>query len=148
MTRRWRRRRRQKCTFCHKNGANISCCDKKCPRSFHLPCAIKQDCRFEFCGAYKSFCHKHHNLKETDRHQETDLCAICHDEMGKFNVIRSIQSPCCKWGWYHKNCLSQYAAAAALFMKCTICNRKIDEIRQAIEERGVFIPQRYTIPSA
>lgn len=60
--------------------------------------------------------------------------------MGEFNIIRSIESPCCNAGWYHKMCLSQYAATASLFMKCTICNRKIDEFRRAIEKRGVFIP--------
>lgn len=63
--------------------------------------------------------------------------------MGDYNIIRSIQSPCCKSGWFHKLCLSKYADAASLFMKCTICNRKIDEFRRAIEKRGVFIPERY-----
>lgn len=135
----------QKCTFCRENGANIACCDKKCHRHFHLSCAVKRDCRFEFYDKYKSFCDKHHGLTAIDRHQKTDPCAICQDDMGQYNVIRSIRSPCCKSGWYHKQCLSRYADAAALFMKCTICNQNIDKFRQALEKRGVFIPERYVL---
>lgn len=133
----------QTCYYCHQRGATIGCCVKACRRSFHLPCALEQDCRLEFSQTFRSFCDEHHDIKRPrNAHKPTDLCTICYDEMGKFNVIRSIALPCCnKNAWCHKLCLQQYAQTSGYFLKCPLC-KDSDHFRDWIAERGVFIPDR------
>lgn len=133
----------QRCCFCRKNGANISCCTKKCRRAFHFTCGSERNCHFEFVDPFKSFCEWHSNVDEPlDRHQSTDSCMICHDQMGEYNPVQSIRSPCCKATWFHKLCLQEYADKAGYFLKCPCCNDS-DRFRPHIAKRGVFIPDRY-----
>lgn len=133
----------QYCHYCHQRGATIGCCVKSCRRSFHLPCALKEDCRFEFSNTFRSFCDEHHNLKRPkNAHKPTDLCTICYDEMGKFNLIQSIALPCCTTdAWCHKLCLQKYAQTSGYFLTCPLC-KDSDKFRDWITSRGVFIPDR------
>lgn len=133
----------QYCAYCKGKSATIGCCVKACRKSFHLPCAIQRNCVFEFVDPFRSFCESHHNLKKPKTvHKPTDLCAICYDEMGEYNLVRSIQSPCCnKESWYHKLCLMKYAQTSGYFLKCPLCKDE-NTFRRSIQERGVFIPDK------
>lgn len=126
------------------SGASIGCCSKVCRRTFHLPCAIKKNCLFEFNKTFRSFCDRHHSIKilRQNRHKETDRCNICLDDMGPFHILNSIQSPCCnRNAWYHKQCLKQMAQSSGYFFRCPLCNdSKI--FKEKIKLRGVFIPDR------
>lgn len=123
-------------------GANIGCTIQKCSRSFHLPCALNKECRFEFLDPFPSFCHKHHGIKKPEIIHATDeSCQVCFDDMGEYNPVRSIQSPCCKNGWCHKTCLMEYANQSGYFMKCPLCNDS-NLFRKEIAKLGVFIPNR------
>lgn len=130
----------------HKKGATIGCCAKSCRKSFHLPCALKNDCRLEFHDPYQSYCDAHVNIKKPkNAHKPSDLCTICSDEMGEYNLIQSIPLPCCnKNAWCHKICLQQYAQTAGYFLKCPLCNAS-DSFREWIARRGVFIPDRFKL---
>ncbi|XP_055326820.1 PHD finger protein 7-like isoform X2 [Sitodiplosis mosellana] len=132
-----------RCKFCKKAGANISCCNTKCRKAFHLACAAEHNCRFEFVNSFQSFCDAHHDIKKPNHvHKPTDLCTICYDEMGKYNLIQSIPLPCCnKNAWCHKLCLQKYAQTSGYFLKCPLC-KDSDNFRNFIAERGVFIPDR------
>lgn len=133
----------QFCCYCHQKGATIGCCVRACRRSFHLPCALQNDCQLEFNDTFRSFCEDHRTIKKPkNRHQPTDLCTICYDEMGQFNLMRSIPLPCCnKNAWCHKSCLQKYAQTSGYFLKCPLC-KDSDQFRGWIQERGVFIPDR------
>lgn len=133
----------QFCHYCLQRSATIGCCGKACRRSFHLPCALKNNCRLEFSNTFRSFCDEHHNIKRPKNvHKPTDLCTICYDEMGNFHIIQSIALPCCnKDAWCHKLCLQKYAQTSGYFLKCPLC-KDSDQFRDWIAERGVFIPDR------
>lgn len=133
----------QVCYYCKKPGATIGCCIETCKISFHLPCASKQECLFEFVGSYKSFCHKHHGVQPIDTaHAPDDSCSICLDKMGNYHPVRSVRSPCCNQNsWYHKRCLLQMAQTSGYFFRCPLCNNS-DVFRNALVMKGVFIPDR------
>lgn len=106
---------------------------------------MQQDCRFQFTGRFQSFCDAHHQIEKPIKcHEPTDLCAICFEQMGKYNVIQSIQPVCCKNNsWFHKSCVQKHADAAGHFhLKCPLCNES-EIFRKNIARRGVFIPHRY-----
>lgn len=57
-----RRGQKLRCYFCNKTGATVGCEIKRCPRSFHYPCAIKADARAieDFStGTYRVYCKSH-----------------------------------------------------------------------------------------
>lgn len=76
-------------------------------------------------------------------HQSNELCIICQDQMGDYNPVKSIQSPCCKTNWFHKTCLQNYAQSAGYFTNCPCC-KDSDRFRAHIAQLGVFIPDRYS----
>lgn len=80
---------------------------------------------------------------DTERatHQPAEMCTICYDQMGAFHELGSVQSPCCKNGWFHRGCLRRFAANAGYFFKCPMCNNS-REFRDAVRLRGVFVPDR------
>ncbi|KAJ6641254.1 G2/M phase-specific E3 ubiquitin-protein ligase [Pseudolycoriella hygida] len=138
-----RRTIKLRCYYCKGRSATIGCCVRSCRRSFHLPCGLKNDCQFEFFDRYRSFCEEHRTIEEPKViHQPTDLCTICYDEMGQYNLIKSIPLPCCnKNAWCHKLCLQKYAQTSGYFMKCPLCNNS-NTFCTFIAKRGVFIPDR------
>ncbi|XP_031640227.1 PHD finger protein 7-like [Contarinia nasturtii] len=133
-----------RCTFCKKGGANISCCDRKCRKAFHLPCAIQNDCRFEFFDQHLSFCNTHHGIKKsTMPHDHRDECVICNEPMGEYNIIQSLQTPCCRSkSWLHKFCIQKSVLiAGAYHSKCPLCN-DTKTFCDWLKKRGIFIPER------
>lgn len=43
----------QRCFVCGEMGATITCREKGCVRSFHLPCASEGECVTQFFGLYR-----------------------------------------------------------------------------------------------
>lgn len=110
-------------------------------RTFHLSCGIQNKCRNYFTGTFQSFCDKHHNIRHKEKHETTTDCGICSENMGKYHPLNSIQSACCKTGWFHKLCLQKFATSAGYFFKCPLCNNT-EEFRNDIMSHGVFIPDK------
>lgn len=135
--------RLQRCAYCKGKHANVGCSNTKCKRSFHLPCALANGCRSEFSGVYPTFCHEHLGIERPAIvHAPTDTCNICYDDLGEYNPVQSVQSPCCNpQTWYHKACLMAYAQNSGYFMKCPLCNDN-EAFRSGILKMGVFIPNR------
>lgn len=110
-------------------------------RSFHLPCAIVNNCRFKFVDLYQSYCHAHHGIRKPQEvHSPSDECSICMCEMGEYNRIQSIPLPCCNPDAYcHKLCLQKLARTFGNSTKCPLCNDE-EDFQEWIVQRGVFIP--------
>ncbi|XP_058059103.1 PHD finger protein 7 [Anopheles bellator] len=137
-----RRTSRFRCYICKQLCANVTCCFKKCIRMFHTACGIKNGCLSHFTDTFQSWCAAHVPLNtEQSRHTTTEPCAICFDEMGRFNRISSIQAPCCRNGWFHQRCMRKFAQSAGYFFKCPLCNNA-DAFTLAMRLRGVFVPQQ------
>lgn len=56
----------QQCVYCKSHGASISCCQERCRKSFHLPCAIENNCDFDLNDENQSFCNLHSPSHTTD----------------------------------------------------------------------------------
>ncbi|KAH8411802.1 hypothetical protein KR215_011405 [Drosophila sulfurigaster] len=136
------RTQKLKCFYCHKNGANIGCCAKKCYRAFHTECGIKNGAQNQYCNTYNSFCSSHVK-KFAQRPKDQEECAICLDTLLKkeqFKSTEHILGKCCNRGWYHKRCLQQYANSAGYFFKCPLCNDK--EKFHLVSMWGICVPNR------
>ncbi|XP_017030325.1 PHD finger protein 7 [Drosophila kikkawai] len=136
-----RRCRLLRCFYCQRLGANIGCCRTKCRRTFHTKCGYDNLAVSQFSGHYNSFCHQH-IPKYRIRPGPGEQCTICFESLvakGKrFSLATEMQSPCCRNGWYHRQCLQRYANSAGYFFKCPLCN---DEEKFAeVALFGISIP--------
>lgn len=129
----------QRCSFCNTSGANIGCCKTTCRRSFHLHCALKNDCRFEFVRLYQSFCSKHDaRAIPSTAYDSKDKCVICRKKLGPYAPTKAIQSACCN-SWMHKLCLLDTAQKFGDLLKCVICN-SMEFFQEDIKRKSVYIP--------
>uniref|UniRef100_A0A182Q586 PHD-type domain-containing protein n=1 Tax=Anopheles farauti TaxID=69004 RepID=A0A182Q586_9DIPT len=136
------RTKKSRCYICKKPHANVSCCAKKCLRTFHTVCGIQNRCLSHYTDTFQSWCASHVPLKsEAKPHAPDEPCSICYDEMGPYEKISSIRAPCCKNGWFHQQCLARYAQTAGYFFKCPLCKNE-DTFLAEIPLRGVFVPER------
>lgn len=62
------------------------------------------------------------SFQSNAKHSETDSCHICFELMGEFDVSSSVKPPCCRNGWFHKECLRKFAENARIEFKCPMCN--------------------------
>ncbi|XP_050068693.1 dentin sialophosphoprotein-like [Anopheles maculipalpis] len=136
------RTKKCRCYICKNMHANVSCCSKKCLRTFHTVCGITNGCLSHYTDTYQSWCAEHVPLEpDTDPHSPEDACSICYDEMGQYDLITSIKAPCCRNGWFHQRCLAQYAESAGYFFKCPLCKNE-EKFVAEVPLRGVFVPER------
>lgn len=132
----------KKCCYCGKNGASIECGRPSCKRNFHLICGKENDCLFEFVDAFASYCHEHHHLNDNNlQYILTCFCFICHAPMGKYNPVKWIPA-CCNCGWFHDDCMREYALSAGYLFVCPLCGLSKEEYIQSIRKRGIFLPDR------
>lgn len=132
----------QICVFCKKRGASIGCCSEKCKKSFHLPCALNNQCTFEFVDTYRSFCNLHYTgtVNPSQSHEDDEKCAICTTKMGEFHPSNSMQFSCCSTGhWYHKSCLRKMAFDMGRKFKCPRCG-DVEQFQENLLFNGIFIP--------
>uniref|UniRef100_A0A182STD4 PHD-type domain-containing protein n=1 Tax=Anopheles maculatus TaxID=74869 RepID=A0A182STD4_9DIPT len=136
------RTKKCRCYICKHMHANVSCCSKKCLRTFHTVCGIMNGCLSHYTDTYQSWCSAHVPLEpDSDPHSPEEACSICYDEMGQYDLITSIKAPCCRNGWFHQRCLAQYAESAGYFFKCPLCKNE-DKFVAEVPRRGVFVPER------
>uniref|UniRef100_A0A182M6H2 PHD-type domain-containing protein n=1 Tax=Anopheles culicifacies TaxID=139723 RepID=A0A182M6H2_9DIPT len=136
------RTKKCRCYICKNMHANVSCCSKKCLRTFHTVCGIMNGCLSHYTDTYQSWCSAHVPLDpDSNPHSPEEPCSICYDEMGQYDVITSIKAPCCLNGWFHQRCLAQYAQSAGYFFKCPLCKNE-DKFLSEVPLRGVFVPER------
>lgn len=140
-----KRAKKLECFYCKQLGANIDCCYENCGKSFHVPCAVREHCLFEFIDKYPSFCHKHSVLQiakterfPNEKHSANEICCICKDEMNKYHPIESFQLT--QNDWCHKLCMMQYAQASAVHFKCPLNHLDVDTFKNVAVRRGIFIP--------
>lgn len=125
------------CYYCKHRGGNIGCCKKGCRKSFHLPCALKNDCLVQFSGAFDSFCQVHHGIETASAvHSTDDRCVLCRHRMEAYHPIKSIPLSCCNNGWCHKNCLKKNAVDADEF-HCPLCQNDYD-FQAHMLENGIY----------
>uniref|UniRef100_A0A1Q3EXY7 Putative g2/m phase-specific e3 ubiquitin-protein ligase n=1 Tax=Culex tarsalis TaxID=7177 RepID=A0A1Q3EXY7_CULTA len=132
----------QKCYVCKAPYANISCCAKKCFRTFHTVCGRRAGCLSHFVDTFQSWCDRHVEVDTGVRHGEEDACGICYEELGAWDKVESVRAPCCQNGWFHRRCVAQFAQSAGYFFKCPLCNNSTDQFKEAIQRRGVYIPEK------
>jgi len=139
-----KRGRQLKCFKCHKRGATLGCCDKKCKRSYHFSCGSESQMINQYFGACDSYCINHHPLQkvpEVRDHQAT--CSICLDvlliDKPSYDVL---WAPCCKnQGWFHRDCMQKLALSAGYFFKCPLCS---DDglFFNEMKDMGIYVPNQ------
>lgn len=124
-------------------GASIGCWIRQCRKSFHLPCAIENNCAYEFTDETRSYCDVHfasNTLNTAESHSDDESCAICMMQMGNFCPYKSMQLVCCHdEKWYHRECLRQMAFRQNDDFECPSCEDKI-EFRYNMLANGIYIP--------
>lgn len=133
----------QVCCYCSKPGANIGCCTSSCRSTFHTYCGIQNGSQNQYVGTFKSFCKKHIKTYKS-RPADDEECAICFDRLiprdQSFSYTKYMYGKCCGHGWYHKDCLQNYANSSGYFFKCPLCNDTSKFLE--VKNWGIFVPDR------
>ncbi|KMZ69403.1 hypothetical protein ZOSMA_215G00380 [Zostera marina] len=67
---------RTKCSMCRKKGASLGCYEKKCLKSYHIPCALKlPNCRWDSVR-YHFLCSNHRSSKFSSDRSATENTVI------------------------------------------------------------------------
>ncbi|XP_027214467.2 uncharacterized protein [Penaeus vannamei] len=135
------RGRKLSCCYCLRKGATIGCYNKKCRRTYHYPCGIKQNALCKFSNDFRSYCSHHREYQKGFGSGEELECPICMEELIA-NPNQAIWAPCCKRKtWFHKLCLQRLALSAGYFFKCPLCNDK-DVFQLEMQNLGIFVPEK------
>ncbi|XP_049312806.1 G2/M phase-specific E3 ubiquitin-protein ligase isoform X2 [Bactrocera dorsalis] len=131
------------CCYCKKKGANVSCIQRDCQRTFHFICGLQNGARNQFVAPFRSFCDRHVKLPKS-RPNANEICCICREKMfigtTNFNPAKMLRSPCCRNNWFHKLCLQTYAHSAGDLFRCPVCNNK-DNFLISMRYWGVCVPE-------
>ncbi|XP_025000167.1 PHD finger protein 7-like isoform X2 [Gallus gallus] len=133
----------KQCFVCGERGAAISCAERGCARSFHLPCAVDGECVTQFFGQHRSFCREHRPRQavEAAPSQGTD-CVICLEPMGDSTSYQTLRCPACKHTWFHRSCVQGQAMnAGTMCFQCPIC-QDTEQFRAEMSTLGIQIPVR------
>ena len=133
----WRRGQRLKCLYCKKNFATLGC--EKCPRGYHLPCALKNGGLLEFCDQFSTFCSSHKPKQNITfiKDSAQNECGVCLQELSKEEEKR--WAPCCG-GIVHFTCVQAYAKSSGYFFKCPMCN-DTNKFPDEMKKFGIFVPE-------
>ncbi|XP_042867039.1 uncharacterized protein LOC122249905 isoform X2 [Penaeus japonicus] len=135
------RGRKLSCCYCLRKGATIGCYNKKCRRTYHYPCGVKQNALCKFSDDFRSYCSQHREYQKGFGAGEELECPICMEELIA-NSQKAIWAPCCKRKtWFHKECLQRLALSAGYFFKCPLCNDK-DVFQLEMQNLGIFVPEK------
>ncbi|XP_067847489.1 G2/M phase-specific E3 ubiquitin-protein ligase [Heptranchias perlo] len=141
-----RRASRMKCRVCKKRGASIGCAITKCPKSFHFPCGVENQCIFQFTGQFASYCWDHRPVQKVPCASiwsgSPYTCAVCLESIDPIPSYDVMKSPCCKNTWFHRQCVQfQALSAGVFFFRCTICSNK-DEFQKEMLRMGIHVPEK------
>ncbi|XP_047489305.1 uncharacterized protein LOC125039432 isoform X2 [Penaeus chinensis] len=135
------RGRKLSCCYCLRKGATIGCYNKKCRRTYHYPCGVKQSALCKFSNDFRSYCSQHREYQQGLGCGEELECPICMEEL-MADPKKAIWAPCCKRKtWFHKMCLQRLALSAGYFFKCPLCNDK-DVFQLEMQNLGIFVPEK------
>ncbi|NXF06871.1 G2E3 ligase, partial [Smithornis capensis] len=115
----------QPCFICSKMGATITCWEKECDRSFHLPCAPQGECVTQFFGLYRSFCWEHRPqqaVRACPRQKNT--CCICLDSVEDKTSYKTMVCPACQDAHFHRHCIQRLALHAGICFHCPCCQNQ------------------------
>ncbi|WAR19117.1 G2E3-like protein [Mya arenaria] len=123
-----KRASRLRCSYCKKVGATIGCVVKNCKKMFHLGCGKENHTLHQFYDTFRSYCPAHRPMQDVASDPDPNItCSICMNTVPGIVGYKTLQAPCCKKYWYHRDCIQQYATSAGLyFFKCPMCNNKDD----------------------
>ncbi|NXG47184.1 G2E3 ligase, partial [Psilopogon haemacephalus] len=134
------------CYVCGSRGASIACCDPRCERRFHLPCAVRGQCLTQYYGNYRAFCSHHCPQQLVDRDPEpgTD-CLLCLEAVDQRKSFRTMGCPACQHAWFHRSCVQAgtghaLSAGSAAF-RCMLCRDK-ENFQAEMLYMGIQVPIR------
>ncbi|XP_019467041.1 G2/M phase-specific E3 ubiquitin-protein ligase-like, partial [Meleagris gallopavo] len=112
---------------CGERGATITCVERSCERSFHLPCATDGECVTHFFGNHWTFCWEHRPQQDThEAPPEGTNCLICLEPVEDSLSYHTLVCPACQHAWFHRGCIQQQAVSAgALWFHCAACRDNI-----------------------
>ncbi|NWH55725.1 PHF7 protein, partial [Fregata magnificens] len=132
----------KRCFVCGETGAAITCREKGCDRSFHLPCASEGECVTQFFGLYRSFCWQHRPEQAVQASPEQNsTCIICLDLVEDKKSYRTMVCPACQHAWFHRSCIQKQAIHAGVGFRCLHCQNK-DQFVMEMLAMGIRISKR------
>uniref|UniRef100_H9H272 Uncharacterized protein n=1 Tax=Meleagris gallopavo TaxID=9103 RepID=H9H272_MELGA len=133
----------KQCCVCGERGAAITCAERSCERSFHLPCARDGECISQYFGKHRSFCFEHRPRQVTqEAPAEGTNCLICLEPVGDSLSYHTLVCPVCKHAWFHRGCIQQQAlSAGSACFQCPSCRENI-LFYQEMSTIGIQIPDR------
>uniref|UniRef100_A0A8C8B5H9 G2/M phase-specific E3 ubiquitin-protein ligase n=1 Tax=Otus sunia TaxID=257818 RepID=A0A8C8B5H9_9STRI len=130
----------KQCFVCGESGATITCFQKGCDRSFHLPCAVEGECVTQYLP--QSFCREHRPEQEVEAAPEDDtICIICLEPVEDRKSYHTMVCPACKHAWFHRGCIQGQASCACISFTCPLC-RDRDLFLLEMLIMGIRIPVR------
>ncbi|KAM9639252.1 G2/M phase-specific E3 ubiquitin-protein ligase-like, partial [Morphnus guianensis] len=133
----------QRCFICGEMGAAITCGEKGCDRSFHLPCASRGECVTQFFGLYRSFCWEHRPEQAVKaKPGQNSTCIICLDPVEDNKSYHTMVCPACRHAWFHRSCIQKQAIHAGVRLCCLRC-RNQDQFVMEMLAMGIRISKRW-----
>uniref|UniRef100_A0A8C0FRQ4 PHD finger protein 7 n=1 Tax=Bubo bubo TaxID=30461 RepID=A0A8C0FRQ4_BUBBB len=132
----------QCCFVCREMGAAITCSERDCNCSFHLPCASEGECVTQFFGMYRSFCWKHRPEQAVQATAEQNTtCLICLDLVEDKMSYSTMVCPACRHAWFHRRCIQTQALHTGTSFCCLHCRNK-DQFVTEMLAMGIRISTR------
>ncbi|XP_050769785.1 PHD finger protein 7-like [Gymnogyps californianus] len=132
----------KRCFVCGETGATITCRDKGCNRSFHLPCASEGECVTQFFGLYRSFCWQHRPEQAVQASPgQNSTCIICLGLVEDKKSYHTMVCPACQRAWFHRSCIQKQAIHAGACFRCLRCQNK-DQFVMEMLAMGIRISKR------
>uniref|UniRef100_A0A336LBP0 CSON008274 protein n=1 Tax=Culicoides sonorensis TaxID=179676 RepID=A0A336LBP0_CULSO len=135
---------KQKCFFCQGKHANLSCYDKKCKKSFHVDCGIKNGCQYN-TNYFSTWCADHRSyikLKSETLDQNTEsTCFICFESVARTISDECVFTNCCTERCYHRECIGKNADSAGYLFKCPLCQNE-SIFKEMVMSQSIFVPNR------
>ncbi|XP_052635103.1 PHD finger protein 7-like [Harpia harpyja] len=134
---------RKHCFVCGESGAAISCWQRSCDRSFHLPCAAEGGCVTQYALQYSAFCWQHRPEQAVEAApEENTTCLICLDLVEERKSYGTMVCPACKHAWFHRGCIQGQALCAGIScFQCPLCRDKELFLLEMLT-MGIRIPSR------
>lgn len=130
--------------LCKSGNATIFCKQRDCSVKCHLVCGVRANMLLQFRDTFPTFCSQHYpaQLQCSDSYPESVSCDVCCKALPTAYDITKVISSCCKRGWYHTQCLREFALAAGYYFGCLMCREK-KLYREHVKLLGVYVPDRY-----
>ncbi|XP_049656065.1 PHD finger protein 7-like [Accipiter gentilis] len=132
----------QRCFVCGEMGAAITCGEKGCDRSFHLPCASRGECVTQYFGLYRSFCWEHRPEQALKaKPGQNSTCIVCLGPVEDKKSYHTMACPACQQAWFHRSCIQKQAIHAGVCFCCLHC-RNQDRFVMEMLAMGIRISKR------